>query len=434
MTSTADAVVIGAGVIGSSVACELARTGRRVTVVEKLNDVAAGSTGFSSAVVRFHYSTWDGVVAAWESKFGWENWRQHVRAPASEEVASFVRTGVVILDSPRLRMERIVPFLDRLGIPCERWSSDDIRTRVPALDPRMFGPPKDVDSPAFLDDPGGELGAYYMPDAGFVDDPQLAARNLIDEARRHGAELRLRSEVIGIERRGDRVTGVRLAGGELISAPVVVNVSGPHSSRVNQMAGATGIRIGTRPLRQEVHSIPLPPTFGSATAMGPIVIDDDLGTYFRPHLDGRLLIGGTEPECDPLVWIDDPDTYGPHPTADVFNAQVLRAARRMPDVAVPPRPSGIAGLYDVADDWAPIYDRTDLDGYYVAIGTSGNQFKNAPTVGGLMSALIDAVEGGHDHDADPVRFRCRHIDHEINVGAYSRRREPNPASPMNANG
>src|SRR5207245_5653816 len=129
-------------------------------------------------------------------------------------------------------------------------------------------------------------------------------------------------------------------------------------------------------------------------------------------------------ECDPLGWLDDPDRYDPTPTVPSYEAQVTRAARRLPDLAVPPRPSGIVGIYDVSDDWIPIYDRTSLAGFYVAIGTSGNQFKNAPVAGRFMAALVQACENGHDHDSDPVRFSAPFTRNEINLGHYSRLREP----------
>jgi glycine/D-amino acid oxidase-like deaminating enzyme len=70
-----------------------------------------------------------------------------------------------------------------------------------------------------------------------------------------------------------------------------------------------------------------------------------------------------------------------HVTTPIFEAQVTRAARRLTGLSVPTVPKGVVGVYDVADDWTPIYDRTELDGFYVAIGTSGNQFKNAPLAG-----------------------------------------------------
>ena len=303
------------------------------------------------------------------------------------------------------------------------------------MDPGAFGPPKDVRSEGFWAEAHGELGAYFMPDAGFVDDPQLAARNLMDAAKRFGARVRLGTEVVEVIRTDRFVTGARLADGDVVSAPVLVNAAGPYSAKVNDLAGVLAdFRIGTRALRQEVHSVHSPAGYSQNESFAPIIIDQDLGTYFRPHFNDTIIIGGTEPECDPLVWIDEPDDYKTVATQDVFDAQVLRVARRMPSLSVPTRATGIVGLYDVSDDWAPIYDRTSLDGYYVAIGTSGNQFKNAPLVGSLMRELVEEVEKGVDHDREPVRIACQHAVGQINLGTYSRLRTPNPNSPMNANG
>ena len=95
---------------------------------------------------------------------------------------------------------------------------------------------------------------------------------------------------------------------------------------------------------------------------------------------------------------------------------------------------GWVDLYDCSDDWIPIYDRSDLDGFYMAIGTSGNQFKNAPVVGHLMAELIDACESGHDHDTDPVSVKCRYTGRELDGGFYSRLREINPSSSFSVNG
>jgi glycine/D-amino acid oxidase-like deaminating enzyme len=129
-----------------------------------------------------------------------------------------------------------------------------------------------------------------------------------------------------------------------------------------------------------------------------------------------------------MEWLDSPDDAAPQATAALFEAQVLRAARRFPDLEIPLRPSGIVGVYDVSDDWIPVYDRTALPGFYVAVGTSGNQFKNAPVVGELMAALIGACEAGHDHDADPVRYPCRATGLELDLATFSRKRERHPGS------
>ena len=114
--------------------------------------------------------------------------------------------------------------------------------------------------------------------------------------------------------------------------------------------------------------------------------------------------------------------------------QVLRANRRIPDLGVPHERKGIVDLYDVSDDWLPIYDRTALDGFYVAIGTSGNQYKNAGVAAQVMGDLIEAVEAGHDHDADPVISVGRYTGRELDVGFFSRNREINPDSSMSVHG
>jgi sarcosine oxidase subunit beta len=213
-----------------------------------------------------------------------------------------------------------------------------------------------------------------------------------------------------------------LADGTRISAPVVVNVAGPHSSTLSALAGVQEeFRVTTRPLRQEVHVIPAPPGF-SVDEPSPFVSDGDLGIYYRPAPGGQVLVGGMEAECDPLEWVDDPDAFDVNPTAAVYETYTTRLARRMPELRVPSRPSGIAGLYDVTGDWIPIYDRTSVDGFYVAIGTSGNQFKNAPVVGQLMAALIDAVESGHDHDAHPLVLTAPRTGNRLDLATYSRLR------------
>ncbi|MFI9364498.1 NAD(P)/FAD-dependent oxidoreductase [Kitasatospora sp. NPDC053057] len=413
-----DAVVVGAGVIGSAVALELARTGRQVVVVDKAGAPGHGSTGASSAIVRFNYSTFDGVATAWESRHLWTDWPEHLRLAGRGPLASFQRTGAVLLDSPVAAPSEVTALFDRAGVPYERWDAAALRRHLPGIDPGRYWPPKPVDDDAFFADPTGELGALFTPDAGFVDDPQLAAQNLADAAGELGARFLFHRAVAAVDRSADRVTGVRLADGTRIAAPVVVNAAGPWSGGLNRLAGVgSDFTVGVRPLREEVHLVPAPGGYA------PVVADLDLGTYLRAAPGGHLLIGGTQPDCDPPEWIDDPDAADPRPTARRFRAQVTRAARRFPAIGVPNRPLGTAGVYDVADDWTPIYDRTDLDGYYVAMGTSGNQFKNAPLVGRFLAALIDLVEAGHDHDGDPVRYRCDHTGNVVDLGSFSRRRQ-----------
>ena len=106
----------------------------------------------------------------------------------------------------------------------------------------------------------------------------------------------------------------------------------------------------------------------------------------------------------------------------------MRKAQRIPSLPIPEQQRGIVDLYDVSDDWLPIYDASDLPGFYMAVGTSGNQFKNAPGVGKLMAELIFKVEAGQDHDNDPVQFPLTYTRHTCDIGFFSRLREVNPES------
>lgn len=422
MTTSADAVVVGAGVIGSSIALELARAGRAVHVVDAASAPGLGSTSASSAIVRFNYSTYDGVALAWEALHAWRAWADHVDAKA-EQLARFVTTGLVMLDAPVAPRDRVLPLFDRVGVRYEQWDSAELTRRLPGLDPGVFWPPKRLDDEAFWEPAAETLGAFFTPDAGFVDDPQLAAMNLASAAQSHGAQMSFGRRVHAVLRSGERVEGVELDDGSRLHAPVVVNAAGPWSAQLNALAGVgADWSVSTRGMRQEVHHVAAPEGYGTVDELGPVIADLDLGTYLRATPGGGLLVGGTEPECDGFDWVDDPDTVDPHPTLRGFSAQVTRAARRLTTVHVPGSPRGIVGVYDVSSDWAPIYDKTELDGFFVAIGTSGNQFKNAPVVGRLMGALIDAVDSGRDHDHDPLLVTGSHTGLRIDLGSFSRLR------------
>jgi glycine/D-amino acid oxidase-like deaminating enzyme len=138
---------------------------------------------------------------------------------------------------------------------------------------------------------------------------------------------------------------------------------------------------------------------------GTLISDGDIGCYSRPETGNHILVGSEDPECDKREWVD-PDEYNRNFT-DQWLAQALREAQRIEGLRVPNQRQGVVDLYDVSDDWIPIYDKSDLPGFYMAVGTSGNQYKNVPVVGVMMAELIEKVEVGHDHDKDPNEHVCR---------------------------
>lgn len=435
LADSADAIIIGAGVIGSAIALELSRRSKRVVVVDKAASAGAGSTSNSCAIVRFGYSTEAGVNFAWEGAQYWMNWADHIGVDDELGLIEYHKIGqMVLLTDATTHGTRVKSLWEQLGIPHQLLSADEITERYPFLDLGVFGPPTRPDDAAFWNEPSDTIqGALFSPDSGYVSDPQLSCHNLQRAAEANGAGFRFRTEVTAITQAEGRVSGVSLADGMAIAAPIVINVAGPHSSLLNKMAGVYDeMNIKTKALRHEVHHVPAPEGIDFKTD-GVVASDDDVGFYFRPEVGNNVLLGSVDADCDPQEFVD-PDDYDESIDPDQWNTQVLRANRRIPSLGVPHDKKGVVDLYDVSDDWSPIYDRTALDGFYVAIGTSGNQYKNAGVAAQAMADLIEAVEAGHDHDANPVQVVGRYTGRTIDLGAYSRNREINPNSSMSVHG
>jgi glycine/D-amino acid oxidase-like deaminating enzyme len=426
MKRSSSAIVIGAGIVGASTAYQLAKAGWQVTLIDKGAGAGYGSSSASSGIIRFEYTLLTSVVTAWEAAHMWADLRGYLDAPAGEPLAAFHRNGKIMIDCPAFPHERLAGHFDALGIQYEVLDSDALARAMPGVDVGRFYPPKTLDDEHFWDDPSDRLGGVQTPQGGFIDDPRLACENFANAAARAGARLSYGRRVVGIGRTPAGAWAVTLDDSVRLTADVLVNAAGPWSPEVNALAGVgEEFAIRNRPLRQEVHAVPAPPGFNPAGGIGPCVADHDLGYYLRPEPSGSLLIGGAEPACDPLEWVDGAvDEVNLNRTAALFEKQVTRAARRFPGLAIPPRPAGVVGVYDVATDWTPIYDKTAAKGFFVAIGTSGNQFKNGPIIGEFMRAIIETEAGGTDHDATPAVCRGPVTGRDLDLSFYSRLRDP----------
>ncbi|WP_112322993.1 NAD(P)/FAD-dependent oxidoreductase [Oceanibium sediminis] len=429
MSDTADVIIIGAGVIGAAVAYELAKQGKRTLTLERNAQAGHGSTAGSCAIIRMHYSTFDGTAFAWEGYHYWRDWADYLEAPDADALARFIESGCLVMKTAQNGMlAQHMKNSAALSCPFEEWSAEQVTAKLPIYQLDSFAPARRIDDPAFGTPNGGRLtGGVYWPHAGYVTDPALSAQNLMAAAKRHGARLRLGAEVAEILQSGGRVSGVRLTGGEEIHAPVVINVAGPASSKINAMAGVLDdMTITTRALRQEVVHVPAPAGF-DFEAQGTIVSDSDIALYCRPEHGNHILVGSEDPPCDPHVWVEDDTDYNRDFT-DQWTTQAMRYGQRVPTLGIPSKMRGVVDLYDASTDWIPIYDRASLPGFYMACGTSGNQYKNAPIAGKMMAALVEYCEGGNDHDTNPLQFTLPYIDTTIDVGFYSRKRPINEES------
>jgi sarcosine oxidase subunit beta len=423
-----DAIVIGAGVIGAAVTLELARAGVSTLCLDRNPAAGYGSTSSSCAVVRTFYSTVEACAFAREGYHYWKRWPEYLGVEDERGFARFHETGCLVMKTAANgRLKAMLARMDEAGIAYEHWSPADIRNRLPFYDLRLYAPPKRPDEDGFGEPTGGELeGAVFFPEAGYISDPQLATHNLQRAAEAAGARFRFNAAVTAIRRGATgRVAGVTLAGGEAVDAAVVINVAGPHSAKVNAMAGALAdMKISTRALKREVAHVPAPVADYERTGL--VISDSDIGCYSRPETGGKILIGSEDPPCDTRQWVD-PDTCDRSFTDQVRN-QVLRAAQRIPSLPIPNTIQGVVDCYDVSDDWIPVYDRSCVPGFYMAVGTSGNQFKNAALTGAVVAALVAACEAGQDHDRAPVRFAGRYTGREFDLGFFSRLRDVNRAS------
>ena len=203
-----------------------------------------------------------------------------------------------------------------------------------------------------------------------------------------------------------------------IDAPVVVNVAGPHSFIINRMAGVEdGMNVKTAPLGPKSTTFQ-PRLTSISKPTGCHTSDGDTGIYFRPDTGNHLLIGSRGPRMRSAgVGRGDQTVMTATSQLLVGARGCCRWARRIPSLLIPNERQGCRG---------PLRRLRRLDpnlrllgpprGFYMAVGTSGNQFKNgAGPVGYLMAELIDQVEHGHDHDRDLVqgegpiyRHRARH--------------------------
>ena len=434
MEKNYDAIIIGAGVIGTAIAFELSKKGYRTLNIDRNPSSGYGSTSASCAIIRVHYSTFDGCALAYEGYHYWKKWEEYLEYKDENGLAKFIECGCMIYQTHENDyLKNIIARANELQIPFEKWEPELIKRKLPIVNTKQFGPVKLTADKEFGKNSGENLrGAIFFPTAGYINDPQLSAHNLQRASEKKGGHYLFNSSVEKIMINKDRTSGVVLSNGEKIYAPIVVNVAGPHSMKINQLAGVEEeMNIKTKALKVEVAHVKPPKGFDYEKNSF-VISDSDIGCYSRPEIGNHVLIGSEDPKCDERIFVD-PDDWDQNFT-EQWKTQLLRQAQRFPDMPISTNIKGVVALYDVSDDWIPIYDKSSLPGFYMAIGSSGNQYKNAPIAGIMMADLIEKCENGHNHDKDPIKLNLSNIKREINVGFYSRNRIINKESSMSVLG
>jgi sarcosine oxidase subunit beta len=369
MADTADVIVIGGGVIGTSIAFALASAGvKRVVLLEK-SALASGASGRSSALVRMHYTNVEDARLAWASYPVFRDWTERMGGPPV-----FRRTGFVAVVGPEdaAALRHNVEMLRGLGIDTVALSPAELKTLQPVID---------------VDDIGA---AAYEPASGYAS-PADVVEGFRRQAHARGADIRQWTPVTRIVTRGSVVRGVETPSGRIEAGAVVV-AAGAWAPR---LCKEIGVGLDARPKAIDTMLVTRPPELATPHM---VVIDHVLGTYFRPESD-VLTIAGVP--CQ--VWDIDPDTMpmGLPPSAPIEGAQLL--TRRFPamDGAALARGYRAFDCYS-ADRHAILGAAPGIDGLYLATAFSGSGFKIAPAVGTCMAELI---VDGHARSVDISAFR-----------------------------
>jgi sarcosine oxidase subunit beta len=355
MPDTADVVIIGGGVIGTSIAFALASAGvERVTLLEK-NALASGASGRSSALVRMHYTNEEDARLAWASYPVFRDWTDRMGGPPV-----FRRTGMLAVvghpDAAALRSN--VEMLRGIGIDTVALSPAEVKALQPFVN---------------VDDIGA---AAYEPASGYAS-PAEVVEGFRRRAQALGAGIRQWTPVTRIIRSESKVVGVETPTGRIDAGAVVV-AAGAWAPR---LCREVGIALDARPKAIDTMLVTRPPALAKPHM---VFIDHVLGTYFRPESDVLTIVGVP---CQ--VWDIDPDTMptGLPPGAPAEGAQIL--THRIPAMDG----AELARGYRAFDCYSP--DRHailgavhGIDGLYLATAFSGSGFKIAPAVGTCMAELI----------------------------------------------
>jgi sarcosine oxidase subunit beta len=356
VTKSADVVIVGGGIVGSSIAYHLTDQGcRNVLVLEREAQQGLGSTGKSMGGVRAQFATQVNIQMSLYSIPLLARFEELTGQPSGYKPQGylFVASNERHLESLRANQARQVELgFDR----AELLKTEDVLRLVPQLQ---------------ADD---VVGGSFCPTDGFVD-PYSVMNGFAARAIEHGARIEKGVEVTAILRDDRGVAGVETTRGRAATR-TVVNAAGPWAAQVARLAG---VRLPVEPLRRML--VPTEP-FPQISHQAPMTIDMATGFHFRPEGLGLL-----------LAWNDPDETPGFKTSFDSAFVEkiLLRAVQRVPcfeDLQVNPA-RGWAGLYEVTPDHHAILGPVpQVPGLFLANGFSGHGVMHSPATGKILADLI----------------------------------------------
>ncbi|MCH8987601.1 MAG: FAD-binding oxidoreductase [Chloroflexi bacterium] len=356
MTTTAGVVIIGGGVMGCSIAYNLAARGMPGVLLLEREVLGSGSTGRSTASVHTHYSTEVLARMAWHSLQVFRNFDDLVGGQCG-----FTETGHLVFAGEG--------DCDQVGASVALQQEAGIETSIiNRQDAAEIAPGFHLDDCAAI---------VYEPLSGHADASGTALA-YASRARQLGVTIELRSPATGLEITGGKIAAVVTGKGRTSTERVIV-AAGPWS---RDLLAQYGISLPLKVTRHQVAAFRRPSLSPSSLPGASDMVNQ---IYFRPEGAGMVLVGGGGPGDT----VEDPALYGHRPTQGFIESVWTRLAKRIPMMEKAEYATGFAGLYTSTPDRHPVMDRVaGIEGLYLCTGFSGHGFKLAPAVGAIMTELV----------------------------------------------
>ena len=351
MEKTAEAIIIGGGIIGASIAFRLAKKGAGGIVLLEKGMLGEGATGKCVGGIRLQFSTPIHIQFSLESYKVWEHFEEITGMDLGFKKVGYLFLVTTVEEWAAFQVN--VELQRKWGIPVEALSPGEIKHRWPYLK---------------VDDLQGGTFCVMEGYAG----PYEALSGFIKGARRGGVNIYEGIEVQQIFKERGRVTGVGTPKGN-IASPIVINAAGPYAEEVGKMAGMV---VPVKPYRRQIFFTAPFPWISDPV---PLVIDFHRGWYFRREGEGLLLSGPK-------------DDFPSHSVAVDYDAMVEVAENSLYRVPVLEKAQinrGWAGSYEISpDNHAILGEFPGLEGFFLVNGFSGHGFQHSPAVGRVIAELI----------------------------------------------
>lgn len=371
-------VILGGGIMGTSIAYHLAEAGVNNIVLLERNVLGSGSSAKPLGGVRATFSDPGNIMLGQRSLEAYEQFGDKFRTDIGLRQVGYL--FLCRTESERVQVEDSTHIQNRLGGSSRMVSPGEAHRINPFLDPRAL------------------VAASYSPRDGFAQ-PSKVVKAYAEAAQQLGVTICQDTEVLDIDATGGEVRAVHTNRGS-IRTPTVVCAAGAWSTRLGAMAG---VHLPIEPVRRQIG---MTPQVARPLPTVPFTLDLSTTLYFHNYLNGMLL-GISNQDQEPGFCRE-------------FDYQWLPAFNRAAETVAPTLAHqdlevGWAGLYENTPDHNAMIGSSDtVSGFLYATGFSGHGFLQGPAVGELVRDMYL----GRDSFMDPEQFSAARF-----VGELSRVRE-----------